>query len=132
MSTPTPVKGTLWVFTYPDYGTPEGYPQYSAHSGQIVTINRRLSESESEHEMYEIEARDGWKGHAYRDELSKIPVQRRRARETRTILQAALPNLPPCNCDSERHVLHGAERRDRKRPRCIRCLVAEQIKRIIE
>ena len=135
MSTPTiPTKGTLWVFTYPNYGTPDGYPQYTAHSGQVVTVLRQLSESESDHEMYEIEASDGWKGHAHRDELSRIPAQRRRARETRMILEAALPNLPACDCGGEpvRDVRHGVETRAPKRPRCIRCNVEKQINRLIE
>lgn len=119
MNPPTIQKGTHRVFTYPSYGTPDGYPQYTAHSGQIVTVLRRLSESESDHEMYEIEADDGWRGHAHRDELTRVPVARRRSRDTRTILNAALPNLPACSCEGER-------------PRCIRCNVEKQINRLIE
>lgn len=58
-------------FTYPNYGTPNGYLDYTEHSGQIVTIIRKLSKEESDNIMYEIKAKDGWKGHADAGELRK-------------------------------------------------------------
>ncbi len=65
--------GGKYRFNYPYYGTPNNYPEYTAHSGQVVTILRKLSPEESNNIMYEILAEDGWKGHACNDELRKVP-----------------------------------------------------------
>lgn len=58
-------------FTYPYYGTPDSHPDYTAHSGQTVTILRRLlpPEASAEVEMYVVKAEDGWEGSVHRDEL---------------------------------------------------------------
>ncbi len=65
-------------FTYPNYGTPDMHPDYTAHSGQRVTIVRQLIEGkEYDAEggpMFEVQAADGWRGHACADELSPRPA----------------------------------------------------------
>lgn len=65
--------GGNFRFNYPNFGTPDGFPDHTAHSGQIVKVIRRLSKEECENRqpMYEIQASDGWKGHAWKEELSK-------------------------------------------------------------
>ena len=69
--------GGSYRFRYPSYGKPDGYPAYTAHSGQIVTILRKLTPAESSNIMYEIQAADGWKGNACADELRKQAARRR-------------------------------------------------------
>lgn len=52
-------------------------PEYSAHRGQTVTVTRPLSADEAQPpipeegitQMYEIQADDGWVGHAWEEEL---------------------------------------------------------------
>lgn len=39
------------LFTYPDYGTPVGYPNHVAHSGQNCTIVRELGDDERDPEV---------------------------------------------------------------------------------
>lgn len=68
-------------FTYPNYGTPDGYPDYTAHSGQVVTIIRKLTPEESDNVMYEIEAEDGWRGHADAYELRSVKTQVRKLKQ---------------------------------------------------
>lgn len=70
--------GVPYRFTYPNYGTPETHPDYRAHSNQIVTILRQLSNRECDPEcqpMWRIVARDGWVGSAHSSELraAKLP-----------------------------------------------------------
>jgi hypothetical protein len=70
--------GGTYRFTYPDYGTPDGFPGHTAHSGQRIKIVRKLSKEDAPVEtMYEIEAADGWKGHAMASELRKVPELKR-------------------------------------------------------
>lgn len=67
-----PFVGTRRVFTYPDFGTPDGHPDYTAHSGQTVTVTRQLTNTECDPEcqpMLAIVADDGWQGHAHAAEL---------------------------------------------------------------
>lgn len=45
-----PFVGTRRIFTYPDYGTPDGYPELTAHTGQIVTVLRELTDEECDPE----------------------------------------------------------------------------------
>lgn len=66
--------GGRYRFTYPDYGTPESHPDYRAHSGQMVTIERQLSDEECDPEcqpMYRITADDGWTGTVDSNELRR-------------------------------------------------------------
>ncbi len=67
------------LFTYPNYGTPDGYPDYTAHSGQIVTIVRELVKTveydfdpDSNDLMFEVKADDGWTGSVWASELSDV------------------------------------------------------------
>lgn len=64
--------GGQYRFKYPNYGTPDGYPEYTAHSGQVVTIIRKMTKEETDVVMYEIEAKDGWRGNALAGELRKV------------------------------------------------------------
>ena len=60
------------TFNYPDFGTPDGFPEYTAHSGQEVEVIRQLTDDEADPEvqpMYEIRATDGWTGHVDGSEL---------------------------------------------------------------
>ena len=67
------IVGSRMRFTYPFHGTPDGYPQYTAHSGQVVTVVRQLTPDESDFyaNSYVIRADDEWLGTAWRDELSE-------------------------------------------------------------
>lgn len=63
-------------FTYPDYGTPNTRPEYTAHSGQEVFVVRQLTDDECDPEcqpMYLIRASDGWEGHVDESELDPKP-----------------------------------------------------------
>ena len=65
--------GGKYRFTYPDYGTPNNYPDYTEHSGQVVTVLRKLpKQDEGVLPMYEVEARDGWIGNVFGCELRKV------------------------------------------------------------
>lgn len=49
-------------------------PAYSAHRGQLVRVIRKLRRDEYDFEgeaMFEIQAEDGWTGHAWRSELER-------------------------------------------------------------
>ena len=75
MTNRTKKIGGRYRFTYPNYGTPDGYPKYTAHSGQVVTIVRKLTDKEIDPEcgpMYRIKAADGWTGDAHGSELRKV------------------------------------------------------------
>jgi hypothetical protein len=66
--------GRKAIFKYPDYGTPNMYPEHTAHSGQTVEITGVVPECElepkDEGRMFLIRAADGWEGAAWRDELT--------------------------------------------------------------
>lgn len=62
--------GKSFGFTYP--AALKTLPDYTAHSGQAVKVLRQLSKEEADQEnepMFEIEAADGWRGHADYSEL---------------------------------------------------------------
>lgn len=70
MTTPT------YTFTYPDYGTPVGYPEHVAHSGQTCTIVRELGADERDEEvgpMYFARFEDGAELCVNYDELDPRP-----------------------------------------------------------
>lgn len=63
-------------FQYPGYGTPDGHPEHTAHSGQTVLVVRQLTDEECDPEcqpMYVVQADDGWEGHVNGSEL--FPVE---------------------------------------------------------
>ncbi len=67
---------TRLLFIYPNYGDPDGCPDYTAHTCQIVTIVRPLVYHE-EYEnmgdpMYKARATDGWEGDIWESELHPI------------------------------------------------------------
>jgi hypothetical protein len=67
--------GGLYRFTYPNYGTPDTHPDYTAHSGQIVTIERQLTNKECDPECqpsFQVKAADGWVGTAHSSELRHV------------------------------------------------------------
>jgi hypothetical protein len=64
-----------WRFIYPDYGTPDCCPDYTAHSGQFVEIIRR-KKSPEEYEwlgdaQFVVRAEDGWHGDVWHSELHR-------------------------------------------------------------
>ncbi len=67
-----PIKiGNQYILNYPDFGAPNGRSEYTAHSGQLVTV---LSEVEVDEEfadnrLYAVEATDGWTGQVWAEEL---------------------------------------------------------------
>lgn len=63
--------GGKYRFTYPNYGNPDSYPEYTAHSGQIVTVLRKLEPNKYHEHLYEVQAEDGWKGSVVSDDLRK-------------------------------------------------------------
>ena len=67
------LKGRSFRFDYPSAFTT--LPDYTAHIGQTVKVIRRLGADEADTEvqpMYEVRAADGWRGHAFRDELADL------------------------------------------------------------
>lgn len=77
MSKPVKLKpdGSFHRFTYPDFGTPDGHPDHTAHSGQTVQIIRPLNRNECDDDSwptYKVRARDGWVGIACHDELKAV------------------------------------------------------------
>lgn len=65
------VIGKSYLLVYPDYGTPDGFPEYTAHSGDIVTVIAR-EETESG-PLFAVRAKDGWIGEVWEEELVKAP-----------------------------------------------------------
>lgn len=67
--------GSKRKFAYPaEFVT---LPDYTAHSGQTVTVLRALTLDEAEgppecEQMYEVEAADGWHGHAFESEIQEV------------------------------------------------------------
>ena len=65
--------GRKYRFDYPRaFVTLQGYTD---HNGQIVTVVRRLTKTESSQDierMYEVVAADGWRGHAWISELVDV------------------------------------------------------------
>jgi len=63
-------------FTYPNFGKPDGYPDYTAHSGQTVEVIREGIEGEDYdnegEKMYLVRADDGWLGWVWESELEDI------------------------------------------------------------
>lgn len=70
-----PTIGSRYVFGYPETFTT--LPEYTARRGQIVTVKRAMEpgkEYDDEGDpMFEIEAADGWIGHAFASELLPAP-----------------------------------------------------------
>lgn len=65
--------GERYRFDYP--ATLKTLPDYTAHAGQIVTVRRQLTREEAAQEecaMFEVEAEDGWIGHADAGELGAL------------------------------------------------------------
>jgi hypothetical protein len=80
------IVGKKATFRYPDYGTPDSHPDYTAHSGQVVEIERQLSPEEVDAEcgpMFRIRAKDGWTGDVNRDELTVHRGQKARPKPVR-------------------------------------------------
>ena len=68
----TKTIGGTYRFTYPNYGTPNSHPDYTAHSGQKVRVLRQLTDKECSPEcqpMWRVVAADGWIGTACSSEL---------------------------------------------------------------
>jgi hypothetical protein len=61
--------GNKYKFVYPNYGTPNGYPDYTAHSGQVVTV---LPPHPGMEGLNRVEAADGWQGNVRDDELNPL------------------------------------------------------------
>lgn len=64
--------GMTYKFVYPNYGTPDSHPDYTAHSGCVVTVERQLTDKECDPEngpAYWVHAADGWCGNAHASEL---------------------------------------------------------------
>ncbi len=75
----TKTIGAKYRFTYPNYGTPDTHPDYTAHSGQAVVIERQLTDKECAPECqptFRVRADDGWIGSAHATELRKIKAAR--------------------------------------------------------
>lgn len=63
-------KGDRRKFMYPYYGTPDGYPEYTAHSGQTVEVLEELPREYGE-KMFKIKSSDGWEGTSFSSELGR-------------------------------------------------------------
>lgn len=67
------IRDTTYVFTYPNHGTPDGYPELRAHSGQTCVIVRELGDHERDPEvgrMFIVRFADGTEVPACQDELA--------------------------------------------------------------
>jgi hypothetical protein len=63
-------------FVYPDYGTPDGHPELTAHSGQLCTIVRELGDDERDPEvgrMFVVRFTDGEMYEVNDSELAELP-----------------------------------------------------------
>lgn len=58
-----------YTFRYTDYGYPDNYPDYTAHSGQQVTL---LEKVPGDNQLYTILADDDWIGSAHEMELRRV------------------------------------------------------------
>lgn len=66
--------GTRQRFHYPNFGTPVGYPEHKAHSGQIVTVVEALNTIEECAElMYVVRCDDGTELNVWAHELGDVP-----------------------------------------------------------
>ena len=67
--------GEQYKFNYPYFGTPDCYPDHTAHRYETVTVIE-ISPNESAEEcneyMYVVEAKDGWRGFVWATELESI------------------------------------------------------------
>jgi hypothetical protein len=64
--------GMSYKFVYPNYGTPDSHPDYTAHSGYVVKVEHQLTDKECDPESgpaYWVHAADGWCGNAHASEL---------------------------------------------------------------
>lgn len=66
------------LFVYSNFGTPDIYPDYTAHSGQVVEVVRDVSEElypdeEYNDKMFLVRAADGWEGYVWESELQDAP-----------------------------------------------------------
>lgn len=67
--------GERHLFTYPDYGTPPGYPQHVAHSGQeCVVLQEDLDVDEEVEPLFLVQFDDGSEVAVYRSELFPQPA----------------------------------------------------------
>lgn len=66
--------GTRQRFHYPNFGTPDTLPEYTAHSGQMVTVIALVPEhlNETGEPLFSVQADDGWRGTAFQSELGDV------------------------------------------------------------
>lgn len=62
--------GKTYLFNYPNFGTPDGLPEYTEHSGQHVVVSGRTETENGP--LYHVVAGDGWKGDVWAEELIEI------------------------------------------------------------
>lgn len=60
-------------FHYPNFGTPEGYPELRAHSGQMVTVVEEVWDNETDERLFKVIALDGGEFQAFESELGDVP-----------------------------------------------------------
>lgn len=77
------VAGQRYVFVYPDFGTPDGYPDYTAHRFHEVEVVREIDPEEYDSDpngdgqgekMYHVIAKDGWTGSVWQSELFPLTL----------------------------------------------------------
>jgi len=66
--------GREMKFVYPYYGKPDGFPDLTAHSGQVVTVLEVDSVPEDGDTVYCVKFEDGTRGQVRRSELSDVAV----------------------------------------------------------
>jgi len=94
--------GRKYRFEYPWFGSPDLYPDYSAHRGHNVRIIRQLGPDEAQQDvqpMYLVGAGDGWEGCAWADELAPVPWPRmaRPGEEERPVGGVGARDIPPAD-----------------------------------
>lgn len=63
------IIGNTYTFNYPEHYSM--FPEHKAHSGQRVTIVRKLDSDEGEEDCFRVVAADGWEGDVFASELSE-------------------------------------------------------------
>lgn len=63
--------GDRVTFHYPNFGQLDGYPDYRAHSGQVVTVESNEGKTDEGERGYYVVADDGWRGWAWESELGE-------------------------------------------------------------
>jgi hypothetical protein len=69
--------GRSFIFRYPHFGSPDLFPEHSAHRDQIVTVIGEVTSRDDDERRFNVRAADGWIGEACESELAKCHAEGR-------------------------------------------------------